>query len=37
MEPAFGEGEATLNGDRLAFELWHYRGDEFTFVCERQK
>ncbi len=37
MEDAFGEGEATLEGDRLTFELWQYRGDEYTFVCERRR
>ena len=37
MEEAFGEGEATLDGDRLTFELWNYRGDEYTFECERPR
>ena len=37
MEEAFGEGEATLDGDRLAFELWNYHGDEYTFECERRR
>lgn len=37
MEDAFGEGEATLDGERLAFEFRHYQGDEFTFVCERRE
>jgi hypothetical protein len=37
MEEAFGEGEATLDGERLNFELQQYHGDEFTFVCERRK
>lgn len=37
MEEAFGEGEATLDGDRLTFELWHFRGDEYTFDCERRR
>ena len=36
-EEAFGEGEATLEGERLIFELWHYHGDEWTFICERRK
>lgn len=36
MEDAFGEGEATLDGDRLTFELWHYQGDEYVFECVRQ-
>jgi hypothetical protein len=36
MEEAFGEGQATLEGDRLIFELWQYRGDEWTFECERR-
>lgn len=30
MEEAFGEGQATLEGDRLIFELWVYLGDEWT-------
>ncbi len=34
---AFGEGEATLEGERLTFELWHYHGDEYTFICERRR
>jgi hypothetical protein len=37
MEHAFGEGEATLEGGRLVFELWHYHGDEYTFYCERRE
>lgn len=37
MEEAFGEGEATLEGGRLIFELWQYRGDSYTFICERRK
>lgn len=37
MEDAFGEGEATLDGDHLTFELRHYCGDEFTFECLRRK
>jgi len=36
MEDAFGEGEATLEGKRLIFELRQYHGDEYTFVCERR-
>ena len=36
MEDAFGEGEATLEGDRLTFELRHYHGDEYIFYCERR-
>lgn len=36
-EEAFGEGEATLDGERLILELWHYNGDEFAFHCERRK
>jgi hypothetical protein len=36
-EEAFGEGEATLEGERLIFELWHYHGDEYAFHCERRK
>lgn len=37
MEEAFGEGEATLDGGRLTFILRYYRGDEFTFECERRE
>jgi hypothetical protein len=37
MEEAFGEGEATLEGERLIFELRQYHGDEYTFVCERRE
>ena len=37
MEEAFGEGQATLEGDRLIFELWVYLGDEWTFECERRR
>ena len=36
MEDAFGEGEATLEGERLIFELRHYHGDEYAFHCERR-
>jgi hypothetical protein len=36
-EEAFSEGEATLEGERLVFELWHYHGDEYTFICERRR
>ena len=39
MRPAFfGQvctGTATLNGDRLNFELSYHRGDEYTLECER--
>lgn len=37
MEEVFGEGEATLDGERLILELWQYHGDEYTFICERRK
>lgn len=37
VEEAFGEGQATLEGERLIFELWQYRGDEWTLECERQR
>ncbi len=37
MEDAFSEGEATLDEDRLTFELWHFHGDGYTFECERRK
>jgi hypothetical protein len=30
-------GEATLEGERLIFEPWHYRRDEYAFHCERQE
>ena len=36
-EHRFGEGEATLEGGCLVFELWHYHGDEYTFYCERRE
>src|SRR5947209_5286348 len=36
-EEAFGEGEATLDGDCLTFELRNYHGDEYTFECERRR
>jgi hypothetical protein len=35
MEEAFGECHA--GRERLMFELWQYRGDEWTLECERQK
>ena len=37
MEEAFGEGQATVDGDRMTFELWQYLGDEWTFECERRR
>jgi hypothetical protein len=37
MEEAFGEGQGTLEGERLIFELWQYHGDEWTFECERRR
>lgn len=37
MEEAFGEGEATLEGDRMTLILRFYWGDEFTFECERRE
>jgi hypothetical protein len=37
MEDIFGEGQATLEGGRLIFELWLYHGDEWTFECERRR
>lgn len=37
MEEVFGEGQATLEGERLIFELWYYLGDEWTFICERRR
>jgi hypothetical protein len=37
MEDAFGEGEATLEGESLIFELWHYHGDGYAFHCERRR
>lgn len=36
MEEAFGDGEATLEGERLIFELRQYHGDEWTSICERR-
>jgi hypothetical protein len=29
--------KATLEGERLIFELWYSHGDEWTFECERRK
>jgi hypothetical protein len=37
MEEAFGEGQATLEGERLVFKLWQYHGDEWTFECKRRR
>jgi hypothetical protein len=37
IEEAFGEGQVTLEGKRLIFELWLYHGDEWTFECERRR
>jgi len=37
MEEAFGEGQATVDGDHMTFELWQYLGDEWTFECERRR
>jgi hypothetical protein len=37
MEEAFGEGQVTLEGERLIFELWQYHGDEWTYICERRR
>lgn len=37
MEDAFGEGQATVDGDHMTFELWQYLGDEWTFECERRR
>jgi hypothetical protein len=37
MEEAFGEGQATLERERLIFELWQYLGDDWTFECERRR
>lgn len=36
MDEVHGDGEGTLNGDHLTFELRYFRGDEFTFDCELQ-
>jgi hypothetical protein len=36
MEEAHGSGEGTLEEGRLTFELWHYRGDQYTFECVRR-
>jgi hypothetical protein len=36
MEEVFGKGKATLEGERLIFDLWYYLGDEWTFECERR-
>ena len=37
MEEALGEGKATLDGERLIFELWHYHRDQYTFECKRRR
>jgi hypothetical protein len=37
MEEAFGEGQATVEGDHMTFELWQYLGDEWTFECKRRR
>jgi hypothetical protein len=37
MEEALGEGQATLEGERLIFELWQHLGDEWTLECERRR
>jgi hypothetical protein len=29
--------KATLEAERLIFELWQYLGDEWTFECERRR
>src|SRR4051794_31462747 len=29
--------EATLKGGSLTSELWQYHGDEYTFICKRQR
>lgn len=37
MEDAFGEGEATLEGERLVLGLRQYHGDEYVFHCEQRR
>ncbi len=37
MDPVHGAGMATLQGDRLIFELMYYYGDDFAFECERRQ
>jgi hypothetical protein len=29
--------QATVEGDRMTFELWQYLGDEWTFERERRR
>ncbi len=36
MDEMHGDGEGTLNGDHLTFELRYFMGDKYTFDCERQ-
>jgi len=35
MDEVNGAGTATLNGDRLTFDLRYHRGDAYAFECER--
>lgn len=37
MDEINGAGTATLDGDRLTFELRYHQGDEYTFECERMQ
>ena len=36
MDPVHGRAMARRVGDRLVFVLKYYRGDKFTFYCERK-
>ncbi len=36
-QEALAEGEATLDGGRLTFELWRRRSDEYIFERERPR
>jgi hypothetical protein len=37
LEEMNGAGMATLNRNRLTFELRYHQGDEYTFECERME
>ena len=37
LEEMNGAGMATLNGNRLTFELRYHQGDEYTFECGRME
>jgi hypothetical protein len=37
LEEMNGAGMATINGNRLTFELRYHQGDEYTFECGRME